>query len=307
MSALPGRAVVLASRRSALARRQTLEVEAALKRAWPGIRTRTVLISTEGDRQAGRPLPEIGGKGLFTRDLEQALLQRRVDLAVHSLKDLPIEDSEGLMVAAILARLDPREALVAARGRRLEQLPQGAVAGTSSLRRQAQILALRPDLEIRPIRGNVETRVRKVFDGEFDATVLAAAGLIRLGLEGRVSECFESEAMLPAPGQGALAVQCRREDAGTRALLAPLDDPATRAEVTAERSFLHSLGGGCSSPVAALAHWDGSLIHLQGIAASPDGHAAIRLSAAGTDPIRLGRQLAAQARERGAHQVLAHA
>ena len=215
------------------------------------------MIATAGDRtQArGEPLPEIGGKGLFTAELERALREGEIDLAVHSLKDLPTEDADGVVVGAVTRREDVRDCLVA-RERLAGRPGEGAVVGTSSLRRAAQLRALRPDLEIRSIRGNVDTRIGKVRAGEYDAALLAAAGIRRLGLEQEVTEWLAPETMLPAPGQGALAIQCRAGDDAMLALLAELDDPAARAETTAERAFLRALGAGCAAPVAALANGD---------------------------------------------------
>jgi len=221
-------AVTLGTRASALARVQTELVIGLLAAARPGLECATKVVTTAGDRTqaSGEPLPEIGGKGLFTEALEQALRDGEIDLAVHSLKDLPTEDPEGVVVAAVTRRDDVRDCLVARDGRALAELAAGALVGTSSLRRAAQLRALRPDVEVRSIRGNVDTRVRKVVDGEFDAAVLAAAGVRRLGLESAVTEWIASETMLPAPGQGALAVQCRADDDALRVLLAELDDPA---------------------------------------------------------------------------------
>lgn len=307
MSAGRSLRVVLASRRSSLARRQTELVAGALRRAWPGLETEILLITTQGDRARHHPLPEIGGKGLFTQDLEQALRDGRADLAVHSLKDLPIEEANGLTVGALPPRADAREVLVAAGPQRLMDLPAGAVVGTSSLRRQAQLLAVRPDLLVRPIRGNVETRIRKVRQGRFDAVLLAAAGMLRLGLSDLIAEWLGFEVMLPAPGQGALAVQCRREDAAVLRLLERIDDATTRAAVLAERAFLRELGGGCSAPVAAYAHFEGTGLNLAGMVASLDGREVIRVAGTGQDPHRLGEAVARDALARGAHRVVQHA
>lgn len=299
--------LVLATRRSRLARRQTEAVASALRRAWPDLKIEVQLITTQGDRAHDRPLPEIGGKGLFTQELEQALRAGRADLAVHSLKDLPIEDAEGLILGAIPRRADAREVLVAVGPHRLMDLPAGAVVGTSSLRRQAQVLARRPDLIVRPIRGNVETRIRKVQQGQFDAVLLAAAGILRLGLADHVTEWFDFDVMLPAPGQGALAVQCRPEDGDVLKLLERLDDATTRAAVIAERAFLHALGGGCSAPVGAYAHMEGQAIHLAGVVARLDGREVIRVDGTGEDPLRLGEDVAGEALSRGAQRVVQHA
>lgn len=307
MSSAQQRTIVLASRPSSLARRQTEVVARALRHAWPDLQTEILIITTQGDRARHRPLPEIGGKGLFTQELEQAVRAGRADLAVHSLKDLPIDDAEGLTIGGTPPRADAREVLVAAASHRLMDLPAGAVVGTSSLRRQAQVLGLRPDLVVRPIRGNVETRIRKVQAGLFDAVLLAAAGMLRLGLADRITEWFDFEVMLPAPGQGALAIQCREGDAAVLNLLQRLDDATTRAAVHAERAFLQALGGGCSAPVGAYAHAEGRELHLAGMAASLDGREVIRVQGRGQDPLRLGEAVAREALARGAHRVVQHA
>jgi len=296
--------LVFGTRSSALARRQTETVQRLLASSWPSLRFETRELSTQGDRTPDRPLPEIGGKGLFTQELETALRRGEIDLAVHSLKDLPIESEGDLCLGAIPARADARDVLVSRSGRGLQALPLRSTIGTSSLRRQAQLTAYRPDLECRPLRGNVETRVRKVLEGEFDAAVLAGAGLLRLGLEGKIAEWISLEVMLPAPGQGALAVQCRADDSDLLELLKPLDDPATRSAVTAERAFLESLGGGCSTPVGAYAQYDGDGIVLKAIVASTDGRRVIRLHGHGRDPLRLGQQMALQALAQGAEAVM---
>lgn len=304
--------LTVGARTSPLALWQTQYVIDALQAAWPGLACNVVPISTLGDRtQAlGQPLPEIGGKGLFTLELEEALRNGAIDLAVHSLKDLPVDDAPGLTLGAITVRADVGDALVAQNGWTLATLPPGAVVGTSSTRRAAQLLAARPDLTIRSIRGNVETRIRKVRDGQYDATVLAAAGLMRLGLAEAVTEWLPLAVMLPAPGQGALAVQCRIDDETLLQLLALIDEPATRAAVTAERAFLHGLGGGCSAPVAAYAHPTNATshgLHLRALVASPDGRKIIRVEGDG-DLVEgghaLGAQLAAQALTEGAAAVL---
>jgi hydroxymethylbilane synthase len=223
---------------------------------------------------------------------------------VHSLKDLPVENAPNLPIGAIPARAEVRDALVSARGEPLDCLPEGARVGTSSLRRAAQLLACRPDLRIEPLRGNVDTRLRKAEQGLYDAIVLAGAGLLRLGLEAHVTQWLPLEIMLPAPGQGALAVQCRRGDEDTLRILAALEDPAARQATTAERAFLAGLGGGCSLPVGACAALDDGQIHLTGLVASPNGQRLIRLQGSGDDPVRLGRDLALQALDQGAGELL---
>ena len=299
--------LVLATRRSSLARWQTESVRNQLAACWPALRLETIEIVTQGDRSLERPLPEIGGKGVFTQELETALREGRADLAVHSLKDLPTEVPADLTVGAVLSRGDPRDVLVGAEGRDLAALPPGATVGTSSLRRQAQLLALRPELCTRPVRGNVETRIDKVRRGEFQAVVLAAAGLLRLGLERHASQWFELDQMLPAPGQGAIAVQCRADDRDTLGLLAAIDHPPTRSATDAERAFLHALGAGCSAPVGAFAERRDRQLHLRAMLADPDGTMLLRLQASGEDPAGLGRALALRALKEFAPGVARHA
>jgi hydroxymethylbilane synthase len=299
-------ALVVGTRGSALARRQTARVIELLQDAWPGLECEERPIVTRGDRtqRSGEPLPEIGGKGLFTAELEQGLRDGELDLAVHSLKDLPTEDPPDVTIGAVCAREDVRDCLVSRDGLDLAELPEGAVIGTSSLRRAAQLRWMRPDLEIRSIRGNVETRIRKVREGEYDATVLAAAGVLRLGLEGDVTEWLSEDVMLPAPGQGALAVQCRGDDGRARELLAAIDDPLARAATTAERAFLRELGAGCTAPVAAHARAVSPLhVELVGVVVSPDGRRRLSQSAAGV-PTEVGERLAREALEDGADRML---
>jgi len=298
--------LTFATRPSALARWQTRWVIHRLEAAHPGLTCREEVIVTRGDRVLDRPLPEIGGKGLFTQELEAALLSGRVDAAVHSLKDLPTEMPPGLAVGAVPARAEVRDALISARGYTLDTLPQGAVVGTSSLRRAAQLRAVRPDLRIRPLRGNVDTRVRKALAGQpYDAIVLAGAGLSRLGLTEHVSQWLPLEVMLPAPGQGALAVQCRAEDEATLGLLAAIEDPATRAAVTAERAFLSALGGGCAVPVAAYAEpLAAGGLRLIGFVGSPQGEGFWRGTMEGAEPQALGQALAERALAEGARRWL---
>ena len=296
--------LIFATRPSALARWQTARVIQLLQSAHPGLQCDQYIITTTGDRVLDQPLPEIGGKGLFTAELEEALLSGKVDAAVHSLKDLPIENSPGIVVAAIPEREAAYDVFVSAAGYSLSSLPIGARVGTCSIRRSAQLLARRPDLTIMPLRGNVDSRVRKVLNGEYDAIVLAQAGLTRLGLQGHISEVFPLEVMLPAPGQGALAVQCRADDTETLELLAAIHDPLTAAAVEAERAFLAGLGGGCSLPIAAFAEKNDGLILLTGAVISPDGKQAIRLSAVDSEPYKLGERLASLVLERGAAELL---
>jgi hydroxymethylbilane synthase len=295
--------LIFATRPSALARWQTTHVINLLKVAHPNLECEERIITTSGDRILDRPLPEIGGKGLFTSELEAALLAGDVHVAVHSLKDLPVEDSPGIVTAAIPVREAAFDVLVSNSGT-LDQLPHAARVGTCSVRRTAQLLARRSDLTILPLRGNVDTRLRKLKDGEYDAIVLAYAGLVRLGLDSHIAETFSLEAMLPAPGQGALAIQCRADDEVTRGLLASLHDSSTADSVSTERSFLSALGGGCSLPIAAYAEKTDDQIILTGAVISPDGKRSIRLTATGTDPQELGNLLARFVLERGGADIL---
>jgi hydroxymethylbilane synthase len=300
--------ITFATRHSSLARWQTQWVSRQLESFWPSLVCRELMVTTQGDIKLDHPLPDIGGKGVFTMELESELLTRHVQAAVHSLKDLPVENNPELTIGAIPVRADVRDVLVSARGLTLMELPDGARVGTSSLRRSAQLLALRPDLQIESLRGNVDTRLRKAREGQYDAIVLAGAGLARLGLEQFITEWLSLDMMLPAPGQGALAVQCRADDDETLGLLAPLEDSQTRVAVTAERAFLSGLGGGCAVPVAAYAApqitGDTSAIELTGLVASLDGRRLLRLRGMGPDPVLLGAQLAQEAISQGAHEIL---
>jgi len=312
------RTLVIGTRGSALARWQTEWVATALTHAWPGLTIKLRPFTTSGDRQLDQALPAIGGQGVFTEELESALRAHEIDLAVHSLKDLPVAavveqasaavgpaGAPGLTLGAIGPREDARDALIAPGGHTLAGLPAGARMGTSSPRRAAQLLAARPDLQLLPLRGNVDTRVRKALAGDYDAIVLAAAGLLRLGLEQHASEYLSFETMLPAPGQGAIAVQCRATDTELLAYLRPLDDAPTRAAVSAERAFLSGLGGGCSAPIAAYATTGPKLpLSLTGLVASVDGKRVVRVTATGDDPLALGAELAADALAQGAQELL---
>lgn len=296
--------LIFATRPSTLARRQTAHVIQLLQAAHPMLACSEYVISTVGDRELNLPVREIGSKGLFTRELEEALLSGKVDAAVHSLKDLPVENTSGLVIGAVLKRYPAQDVLVTADGQKLSDLPEGARVGTCSLRRTAQLLAYRPDLTILPLRGNVDSRVRKVLNGEYDAIVLAQAGLLRLKLEEYISEIFSLDVMLPAPAQGTLAIQCRAGDDATRSLLESIHDPLTAASVDAERAFLAGLGGGCSLPIAAFAQKTDGKIILTGAVISLDGKQAIRLSAVDQDPHKLGKWLADLVLERGAADLL---
>lgn len=293
-----------ATRPSALARWQTARVIQLLQAAHPGLEYTERVIATTGDGELNRLLPEIGRKGLFTSELEDALLAGEVHAAVHSLKDIPVEDTPGIVIAAIPEREAANDVLVSGGGETLSSLPERARVGTSSLRRSAQLFARRPDLTILPLRGNVDTRLQKMLGGGYDAIVLAQAGLTRLGLQEYISQVLPLDVMLPAPGQGALAVQCRADDTETLELLAAIHDPLTAAAVGAERAFLSGLGGGCSLPIAAFAEKNNGQIILTGAVLSADGKQAIRLSAADTEPDKLGQRLAQFLIERGAAELL---
>lgn len=297
----------IGTRPSPLAKRQTQQIIDSLQETWPHLHCETVTITTTGDRNLTQPLPEIGGKGVFTEQLEEALASGHIDLAVHSLKDLPIDAVSGLAISAISTREDAHDVLVSAQGWQFASLPLHARVGTSSLRRAVQLKVARSDLTILPLRGNIDTRIRKALQGDYDAIVLAAAGLKRLGLGDCIAEYLPFELMLPAPGQAALALQTRTDDQQTRLLLAIIDDPLTRAAVTAERCFLQSLDGGCSAPVAAFAQHvsdrPGWLV-MNCLVAASDGTRVIRVKGEGLDPEQLGTDLAQEASKKGAGILL---
>ncbi|HEU4333176.1 MAG TPA: hydroxymethylbilane synthase [Candidatus Eisenbacteria bacterium] len=265
------------------------------------------IITTSGDRFIDASLSRIGGKGVFTKELEDALLEGRVDLAVHSLKDLPTENPPGLVVAALLTREDPRDALVTRSGLGLSALPSGSRVGTSSLRRRSQLLARRPDLVVEELRGNVPTRLRRVEEGRYDAVVIAAAGLRRLGLAGRITELIDEEIMLPAPGQGVLGIQTRADDEATIAAVRRHHDLVAAAEATAERAFLAGLGGGCLVPVGARGRVTGERLRLEGVVGHPSGRPSVRRSADGpvAAAAEIGRALAETLLASGAREILA--
>ena len=300
--------LIFATRPSALARWQTQWVIQALKNIHRDLECEEKIITTQGDKILDRPLPEIGGKGLFTQELESELLSGAVHCAVHSLKDLPVENPDGLTIGCIPLRAEVRDALISKDGFALATLPSEAVVGTSSLRRAAQLLAVRPDLKIESLRGNVDTRLRKALDGQYAAIILAGAGVTRLGLDAHVTEWLSLDVMLPAPGQGALAVQCRRDDQTTHNLLAGLGDEVTRRAVTAERAFLSGLGGGCAVPVAAYASLKtetSKTLTLTGLVISEDGTKPIKVTGEGLDALKLGNELALKAISQGANEILA--
>lgn len=311
MKAAAPAVVRVGTRASALAHHQAELVIAALRRALPDLACELVPLATRGDRDLSSPLPQIGGKGVFTAELEAALGSGAVALAVHSLKDLPTDASAGLVIAAVLERGDPADVVVSRTGVGLAGLPPNPAVGTSSVRREAQVLAMRPDATLLPLRGNVETRVKKAMapEGPFDAIVLAAAGVQRLGLGKSVAERLPPERFLPAPGQGAIAIQCRADEP-LRDLLAAVNHAPTWAAVTAERALLAELGAGCSAPVAALARVEGGgRLVLDALVASRDGRTVVRVRGEGAAarPEELGRSLAARALRSGAGAILAEA
>ncbi|HSS21040.1 MAG TPA: hydroxymethylbilane synthase [Pyrinomonadaceae bacterium] len=300
--------LVIGSRGSKLALVQANFVKAELQREQPSLTIEIEIVKTSGDGSSA-PLSLIGGKGVFTKELEVALLEKRIDLAVHSLKDLPTIVPEGLTIAAICKREDPRDALILRSGKKarsLRDLPAKAVVGTSSPRRLAQLKNVRADLEIKDLRGNVDTRLRKLDEGQYDALILACAGLRRLGLEKRISAPLPASEMVPAVGQGALALQTRVDDLETIALLSKLDHKFTRLACTAERAFLRLLGGGCQLPIAGHAVVREKRIRLVGIISSPDGSRVIRDRVVGglDEAEALGTQLAEKLLEQGAKDLL---
>jgi len=292
--------LVIASRGSALALWQAHWIQGQLAAA--GHESRIEIIKTTGDKITDVPLAKVGTKGLFTKEIEEALLEERADLAVHSLKDLPTELPAGLVLAAIPEREDSRDAVL---GKKLADLPAGATVGTSSLRRAAQLRKLRPDLKIESVRGNLDTRIRKLDEGRYDAIVLAAAGLKRLGWAERIAEILDVDRMCSAVGQGALAIETRASGAGFEACKA-LDHAATHAAVTAERGVLGALGGGCQVPIGAHATVKDGQVKVLAIVASPDGSELIRAEASGpvADAAEIGAQLGAELLERGAAKIL---
>jgi hydroxymethylbilane synthase len=298
--------VRIGTRGSQLALRQAEEVAAGLRRAWPRIEIEVVPIRTSGDHLATAHLADVGGKGLFVQEIDEALREGRVDLAVHSLKDLPAERPNGLVLAAFPPRQDPRDVLVGSTAISIESLPPGARVGTSSLRRSVQLRARRPDVIGAPIRGNVDTRLRKLRQGEYDALVLAAAGLARLGLLDATATPLDPEEMLPAVGQGILGVEAREDDATTLALAAVLTDAATRTAALAERAFLEAVGGTCTTPLAAYARVAPAGLRLDAFVATPDGARALRDGETGSveAPAALGRRLAARLLAAGVADII---
>jgi hydroxymethylbilane synthase len=302
----PGR-LVIATRRSALALWQAEHVKSRLAALHPGLAVELLPLSTRGDELVDVSLVKAGGKGLFVKELESALADGRASIAVHSMKDVPADLPEGFTLGAILAREDPRDAFVSTRYPDLASLPAGAIVGTSSLRRQAQIAARYPALAIRPMRGNVDTRLAKLDRGDYAAIVLAAAGLKRLGLAARVRSYIEVEESLPAAGQGALGIECLASRRDVIEQLARLDDRASSACVRAERAVNRALGGSCTIPLGAFAQASGARLTLRALVAAPDGKRVARAEAEGemTAPEALGARVAQLLRERGAEEILA--
>lgn len=300
------RPFVLGTRGSSLAMCQAEIVQATLEERFPERAFTLQTIKAQADRNPELSLAAMGGEGVFVKELEAALAEGRIDCAVHSMKDLPLDAPPALRIAAVLEREEPRDALVSRSGKTLDRLPAGSRIGTSSLRRQSQLLRRRRDLQIVEIRGNVDTRLRKLDEGRYDAIVVAACGLIRLGLEERITERLEFSCMLPEPGQGALAVEARADDAETLTMLAVLDDLESRACVEAERSFLRALGGGCRVPIAAYASCANGTLTLEGAVIAVDGSEALRETLDGpmTEPVALGKALAEQLTAQGAQRLL---
>jgi hydroxymethylbilane synthase len=292
----------IGSRGSQLALWQANHVAALLRDQ--GHTVEIEVIKTTGDKITSVALAKVGTKGMFTKEIEEALHDHRVDLAVHSLKDVPTELEQEFELAAIMKREDPRDAFISVKFSSLDELPHGAKVGTSSLRRQCQLKSVRPDLEIFPLRGNVDTRIRKLESGEYDAIILAAAGVRRLGLETHVRSRISADIMCPAVGQGALAIEIRRGDQQTKTLLAFLNDADTHAAIDCERALLGSLGGGCQVPIGAYAEKRGGRLYLRAMVGRPDGSQILREQADGTDGVKLGRETAQTLLWRGGDKIL---
>jgi hydroxymethylbilane synthase len=298
------RRLVIATRRSRLALWQAEHIKARLEKLHAGLAVELLAMTTRGDELLDRRLDEAGGKGLFIKELEAAMLEGRADLAVHSMKDVPADLPAGFTLAAITSREDPRDAFVSQKYSFLKELPDGAVVGTSSLRRSTQVAARYPELKIALLRGNVETRLAKLDRGEYDAIILAVAGLVRLGLEGRIRSRLAAEESLPAPGQGALGIECLESRQDVAALVAPLADAATARCVRAERAVSRGLGGSCTLPLAAYAELADGKIRLRALVASADGRRIVRAESSGGDPEALGAAVVEDLRAHGAAQIL---
>lgn len=298
--------IVIATRQSPLALWQAEHVQRRLKEAHPELEVELLKMTTQGDKILDTPLAKIGGKGLFVKELEQGLLDGRADIAVHSMKDVPVELPEGLHLPVILDREDPRDAFVSNKYDTFEALPQGAKLGTSSLRRQCQLSALRPDLDVISLRGNVGTRLKKLDDGEYDAIILAAAGLMRLELAERITAKISTDTCLPAIGQGAVGIECRNDDPRVNDIISVLNDESTHIRVAAERALNHRLEGGCQVPIGGHAEIDGNNLRLRALVGSPDGSEMIRGEVNGTleEAEKLGVELADDLLSRGADRIL---
>jgi hydroxymethylbilane synthase len=298
--------IVIGTRGSQLALWQANWVRGALSERFPDLRVELLVIKTKGDKILDVALAKVGGKGLFVKEIEEALISGRIDLAVHSMKDMPAAIPEGLCIGAVPERENPLDVLITRNGGGLSALPEGARVGTSSLRRAAQLRGRRPDLEIRTLRGNLDTRLRKLAEGDLDAIVLAAAGMLRMGLAGQVSQYLSADVMLPAVGQGALCIEMRRGDPRVARLAAALDDPATRTVVAGERAFLKRLEGGCQVPIAAHGRLAGGVFSLTGLVAEVDGRIIIRQSRSGAAAASqaVGVQLAEHLLALGAGEIL---
>jgi hydroxymethylbilane synthase len=296
----------IATRKSPLALWQAEHAAALLRARHPGLEVTIVPMTTRGDRILDVPLAKVGGKGLFVKELEQGLIAGNADIAVHSMKDVPVEQPAELHLPVVLAREDPSDAFVSLRYGQFADLPEGAIVGTSSLRRQVQVLERRPGLRIASLRGNVGTRLEKLDRGDYDAVLLASAGLKRLGLAGRIRESLPPEVLLPAIGQGAIGIECRRGDAVTEALIGVLDDPETHLRVRAERALNAGLAGGCQVPIAGYAVIDGGALVLRGLVGRPDGTRVVRGERSGlpAEAEALGAALAADLLARGAGEIL---
>jgi hydroxymethylbilane synthase len=306
LAALPSRLVIV-SRESILAMWQAQHIESRLGELYPLIAVGILGMTTEGDRKLGTSLARIGGKGLFVKELEEALADGRADIAVHSLNDVPMHLPDGFTLGAILARADPRDAFISTKFTSLAALPAGARVGTSSLRRESQLRVKYPHLVIEPLRGNVQTRLRKLDEGAYDAIILAAAGLKRLGLEHRITAILAPEDMLPSVGQGALAIECRGNRDDLLALLKPLHDASTAACVVAERALSRALAGSCNVPLGGYAEIAGASLRLRGYVGAPDGtrHVSAQIEGAAVDAEMLGKTLAEQLKRLGADSILA--
>jgi len=298
----------IATRKSPLAVWQAEHVSTALQREHPDLVVELVCMTTQGDRILDAPLAKIGGKGLFVKELEQGMLEGRADIAVHSMKDVPVELPDGLHLPVIMCREDPRDAFVSNRYASLDDVPTGGCVGTSSLRRQCQLAERRPDLRIAPLRGNVNTRLKKLDAGEFDAIILAAAGLKRLRFADRITAYLEPRQSLPAIGQGSIGIECRADDARVNRLIAPLHHPDTHVCVTAERAMNHRLMGGCQVPIAGYAELIEGEVHLRGLVGEPDGSLILRSERRGpaADANAIGEALAEELLRRGADRIMQH-